>query len=84
MKHQRLDINQIRKVGFDALVKALGPVGFIRFIQEFDSGKGDYSKDREGLLSEYTVDTIYQEIQKKKKSQLLLDMLIYSYCTFSC
>lgn len=35
--------NQIRKAGIDALFKTLGPIGMIRFLQQFDQGKGDYT-----------------------------------------
>lgn len=58
-------IEQIREDGIDALVKKLGPDGMIRFIQQFDSGRGDYTKDRHDLLDSYTIDDIVSEIKKK-------------------
>lgn len=58
-------IEQIREEGIEALVKKLGPDGMIRFIQQFDSGKGDYTKDRHALLDSYTIDDIVGEIKKK-------------------
>ena len=41
-----LSPHEIRMKGFEALTKALGPVGMIRFLQQFDLGEGDYTKDR--------------------------------------
>jgi len=60
-----MKIDEIRKVGFDSLIKSLGPDGMIRFIQEFDSGEGDYTKDRHRWLSQYDIDSIYKEVKKK-------------------
>jgi hypothetical protein len=61
----RKGIEEIRKDGIDALAKKLGPDGMIRFIQQFDSGRGDYTKDRHAILDTYTIDDIVGEIEKK-------------------
>ena len=37
---------EIRAVGIQALKDALGPVGMVRFIQQYDLGYGDYTKER--------------------------------------
>ena len=37
---------EIRSVGMQALKDALGPVGMVRFIQQYDLGYGDYTKER--------------------------------------
>lgn len=47
-----LDINlnnpvEIRTVGMQALREVLGSVGMVRFIQQFDPGYGDYTKERQ-------------------------------------
>ena len=39
-------INEIRKDGLEILAKSLGPIGMVRFIQSFDLGRGDYTKER--------------------------------------
>jgi hypothetical protein len=36
----------IRRIGFEALKNALGPVGVTRFIQQFENGSGDYTKEK--------------------------------------
>lgn len=60
----RMKIDEIRKVGLDALRKSLGPDGMIRFLQQFESGSGDYSKSRHEWIDEYDVDRVYNEIKK--------------------
>lgn len=36
----------VRNAGMQALVVALGPVGCARFIQQFDNGYGNYTKEK--------------------------------------
>ncbi len=61
----KMKIDEIRRIGFDALRKSLGPDGMLRFIHQFDSGNGDYTKERNKWLDEYNVETIYKELNKK-------------------
>ncbi|HBQ28516.1 hypothetical protein DK28_0209350 [Peptococcaceae bacterium SCADC1_2_3] len=56
--------NQIRNAGLDALVKSLGPVGMVRFIQQYDTGSGDYVKDRVKWLDQMNLDEIIITIEK--------------------
>jgi hypothetical protein len=58
---------EIRKKGLEALNNALGPIGMVRFLQQFESGNGDYTKDRNELLKDLTIDSIVDEINQKKK-----------------
>jgi hypothetical protein len=46
MKTREMTLSSIRRRGHKALFDALGPVGFIRFMQQFVS-RGDYTADRE-------------------------------------
>lgn len=46
MKINANNIIDVRSVGFKALVEALGPVGFARFIQQYDNGSSDYTKEK--------------------------------------
>jgi len=57
---------QIRKDGIEALTKALGPVGMAYFLQQFDTGCGDYTRDREKWLKGRTVQEIVEEIKKHR------------------
>ena len=47
---KNMTLSNIRLRGHQALFEALGPVGFIRFMQEFVS-RGDYTKDREKWIA---------------------------------
>ena len=39
--------SEIRRLGTEALIKALGPVGMARYLEEYDNGgKGDYTKEK--------------------------------------
>lgn len=57
----------MRQKGIKALTKALGPIGMIRFLQQFETGTGDYSKEREQWLGTTRVEDIVAEIKKKRK-----------------
>ena len=35
----------IRNLGLEALYKALGPLGMVRFLQQYKAGTGDYTKE---------------------------------------
>ena len=37
---------EVRKAGLEALKNALGPVGMVRFIQQYENGCGDYTKEK--------------------------------------
>jgi hypothetical protein len=37
---------EIRKAGLQALKDALGPVGMVKFIQQYDNGYGDYTNEK--------------------------------------
>jgi hypothetical protein len=57
---------EIRRLGIDALAEALGPVDAVRFMQSFDLGRGDYTKERSHVL-DLTLDEIFAGIEKRKR-----------------
>lgn len=57
----------IRKLGLDALAKALGPIGMVRFLQQFDPGAGDYTKERGQWLENIDVKTAVEQIKDRRK-----------------
>jgi hypothetical protein len=61
--------SQIRKAGLEALNKALGPVGMVRFLQQLETGYGDYTKDRDKWLKETSVKEITREIKKHRRNK---------------
>jgi len=60
------DINSIRRLGIDALTERLGPIGMIEFMRQFDSGYGDYTKERHAWLDRLTLEDICNEIKRKQ------------------
>jgi hypothetical protein len=47
----------------------LGPSGAIRFIQQYESGHGDYTRNRKKLLPKRSVREIGREIVKRRQSK---------------
>jgi len=58
---------EIRRIGIEALAEALGPLDAVRFLQSFDLGRGDYTKERSHVLG-LTLDEIFMGIEKRKKT----------------
>jgi len=57
---------ELQKKGFEALVKTLGIVDAIRFIQQYDSGSGDYTQERHQWLDQLTMDDILHDIETRQ------------------
>lgn len=64
-------ISEVRKEGIQALTKTLGPVDMARFIQSYETGSGDYTKERHEWLPEnledVKTDLLERQIKKKAK-----------------
>jgi len=58
---------QIRAAGLDALAKELGPIGMVRFLRQFDTGRGDYTVDRHRWLGEGDVATLAKRIRRRRR-----------------
>lgn len=58
MSVEKLSPATIRKLGLEALARALGPIGMVRFLQQFETGMGDYTKERAQWLENIDVKTI--------------------------
>ncbi len=56
----------IRKAGLEAVAKKLGPLGMVRFLQQFETGRGDYTKERDQWLKDMDIQAITSEIRKKR------------------
>ena len=69
-----LDVNSpraVRAAGFRALREALGSVGMVRFLQQFDDGHGDYTKEKYEM-PEQSLDEIEAEIEKMRTLEYLV------------
>ncbi len=54
---------EIRLIAYQSIQKKLGSVGLIRFIQQFERGRGDYTKDRHERLDDFGVDELFDAIE---------------------
>jgi len=59
-------ISEIRKEGISALSKKLGPVDMARFIQSYETGSGDYAKERHRWLPD-NIDEVKERLFKRQK-----------------
>ena len=71
MKNEYSNIESFyfKKTRFRSFSKALGPVGMARFLQQFETGMGDYTKERAQWLKGINVETIIEEIKGKRKAK---------------
>lgn len=58
---------EIQQTAFDVLHKQLGISNLIRFMQQYDKGYGNYTVDRDKWQKNYTVDSLFAEIEANKK-----------------
>ena len=63
-------ISEIRKEGIHALTKSLGPVDMARFIQSYETGTGDYTKERHEWLPDTLGDIKGSLLERQKKRKL--------------
>ena len=62
-----MGLPELRRRGFEALVRELGVANAIRFLHLHGTGAGDYTKDREKWLGELTIEQVEKEIQEMKR-----------------
>ncbi len=58
---------EIKNKGWDALVKELGYSGATKFILLYESGKGNYTRERKELFKDITVEEIITEVKRNRK-----------------
>lgn len=69
MSSETLTPIELQRAGLDALRERLGPVGMIRFIQQFESGKGDYTADRHEWLDGLKIADIRDQLALFRSEQ---------------
>lgn len=63
-----MTLEQIRLTGLEALARELGPVGMVRFLQQFETGRGDYSVERHHWLGKLDVQALAEKIQQRRRA----------------
>lgn len=51
-------LEEIRKVGLEALRQRLGRAGMIRFLQQYETGSGDYASERRAWVERLSLDDL--------------------------
>ncbi len=59
---------QIRNAGLEALERELGVVGMVRFLQQFEKGSGDYTKDRYDWLRDEDAENLIRKVEQRQQS----------------
>jgi len=61
------NLYDIHRAGIEILSRELGPAGMIRFLQQYETGSGDYSKERHQWLGNMTIEEIAEHARKRRK-----------------
>ncbi len=67
MTNHTLTLDQVRQLGITALSQQLGMVGMIRFLQQSETGWGDYTKEREKWSGNPDLKDLFEAIQRSEK-----------------
>lgn len=61
-------LTELNQQAIHILYRELGTINAIRFLKQFTVGLGDYTKEREILFADKTLDQIVSEIEQRRKS----------------
>jgi hypothetical protein len=70
MEMMKMTLIELRTKGYQALVKELGQLDTIRFLQEMGWGSGDYTKERQESLKNLTRAEFWQDIEEIRKETI--------------
>ena len=65
MPLNELTPSEVRKAGWEALTEKLGPISALKFILDYDRGKGNYAELRQKIFKGKTVKSIIQNMKKE-------------------
>jgi hypothetical protein len=60
---------ELKQKGYQVLVKELGEINTIRFLQEMGWGNGDYTKERQEILKNITRSEFWHQIKEMRKEK---------------
>ena len=64
MNTQEMTQEQIRATGLKVLTREPGASGLVRFLQAYEPGQGDYTKNRADILPPATAAAIAEQIRR--------------------
>ncbi|MET0400029.1 MAG: hypothetical protein ABW277_24780 [Longimicrobiaceae bacterium] len=59
-------LEEIRRAGVEALRRELGVVGMVRFLQQYETGTGDYTEERQQVVGKAGVRALAEQIQREQ------------------
>lgn len=68
MTVQSKSLVEINRQALHLLYQELGVVNAVRFLKQFVVGLGDYTRERDVLFGEKTLDEIVEEMEKQRRS----------------
>ncbi|HOV15433.1 MAG TPA: hypothetical protein PK771_14190 [Spirochaetota bacterium] len=66
MRSNQLTLEEVKIKGLDVLYNNLGNFDFIRFLQQYENGYGDFTEERENLQKKYNVNDLIKEIKDRR------------------
>jgi hypothetical protein len=60
---------KLNRIGFRVLLRELGIVNAIRFIQQYSPGEGNYTIDRDELLAGLSLDDLVTRIEQRDSTK---------------
>ena len=63
MSSHAMTLEQVRRVGITALAQKLGAVGMVRFLQQSETGWGDYTKERKKWLGDPDLKELFDAVK---------------------
>lgn len=70
MTHMLLDPAELRHRGFDVLVDALGWVNAVRFVQQYETSRLDYTAERDRILPEWDREELVRRLEQAGSEQI--------------
>jgi hypothetical protein len=55
---------ELRRRGFTALVQALGWVNAVRYLHQYESGQGDYTRERDQMLPDWDAEMLVRKARE--------------------
>ena len=68
-----MSLYEIRLAGWRALTERLGPAGAKRFMMQYDPGDGDYTRERQEIFKDVTLDELLDAINSPGTSNTRKD-----------
>lgn len=59
--------DEIRRRGLEALRRELGPAGMVGFLQQFETGHGDYASERHEWVDRTSLEEIRAAVPARKR-----------------